>query len=225
MAAGKGARMLPLTETTPKPLLKISGKPILERIIREMPDEVSEVIIVVGYLKEQVIDFIKEAFPDLDVKFVVEEGMRGSAYAVYACKDLMHGRFLVLNADDLYRKEDLQKMVRQDLAMLCMRMPTTEEYSRFNRFLVDKDMNYQGIVSYQHSEWTNMGVYALTTEFFNVPLVRIKSGEFGLPQTVASMATDYGKKVKIVEGTFWVPVGHPPDIQKAEAMLEKAGGQ
>ena len=81
-------------------------------------------------------------------------------------------------------------------------------------------MDYLGIVRYTDSEWTNMGVYALNTEFFNVPLVRIKSGEFGLPQTVGSMATDYCKKVKIVEGKFWVPVGHPPDIQKAEAILE-----
>ena len=57
LAAGRGERMKPLTETVPKPLLEINGKTIIERILQSLPEEIDEVILVVDYLKEKIIDF------------------------------------------------------------------------------------------------------------------------------------------------------------------------
>ena len=55
LAAGEGTRMRPLTTDTPKPLLDISGKKIIERIIESLPDEIDEVVINVDYLKEKLL--------------------------------------------------------------------------------------------------------------------------------------------------------------------------
>ncbi len=54
MAAGKGTRMQPLTFTTPKPLVRINGKPMIESIIDGLHyNRINEIYVVIGYLKEQ----------------------------------------------------------------------------------------------------------------------------------------------------------------------------
>ena len=57
LAAGEGVRMRPLTNNCPKPMIKILGKPILHHIIDALPDEVNEIILVVGYLGDQIENY------------------------------------------------------------------------------------------------------------------------------------------------------------------------
>jgi NDP-sugar pyrophosphorylase family protein len=219
MAAGKGVRMQPLTTDTPKPLLKIGNETILERSINQLPDEIDEIIIVVGYLKEQIKQFVKEKIKNKKILFVDEEKVRGTGYAVTVCKDLVRGRFLVLNGDDLYNKPDLKKMLTYDYSMLCVKVPDTEEYKRFRRIGVDDDLFLTSMNGGVDSQWVITGAYTLTEEFFNVPLVKMTSGEYGLPHTICKMVDDTGVKVKIIEAEFWIPIGYPQDIPYAEELL------
>ena len=61
-AAGEGKRMQPLTLEKPKPLLEVLGKPLIQRTFEAMPDTVDEVVVVVGYKKEQIQDFLGAEF-------------------------------------------------------------------------------------------------------------------------------------------------------------------
>jgi len=54
LAAGKGTRLRPLTEDTPKPLVQVAGQALLDRIFASLPSAVDELIIVTGYLEEQI---------------------------------------------------------------------------------------------------------------------------------------------------------------------------
>ncbi|KKL92710.1 hypothetical protein LCGC14_1881940, partial [marine sediment metagenome] len=54
LAAGKGVRMRSLTERTPKPLLPVLGKSLLHHLVSQFPEELNELIIVVGYLEHKV---------------------------------------------------------------------------------------------------------------------------------------------------------------------------
>jgi NDP-sugar pyrophosphorylase family protein len=66
LAGGKGTRMRPLTLDTPKPLLLVQGRPILEWSLMSLHGIVDHVLIVVKYLKEQIADYMatQTLFPD-----------------------------------------------------------------------------------------------------------------------------------------------------------------
>ena len=58
LAAGKGTRMGDLSLETPKPMLKVLGKTLLEHKLDSLPDVIDEVVITVGYLKDRIVDVL-----------------------------------------------------------------------------------------------------------------------------------------------------------------------
>src|SRR3989344_119365 len=223
MAAGKGLRMRPLTESVPKPLLKLNDKTILDYTISQLPDEINEVIIVVGYLKDLIKEHVNANFPELNVKFVDEDQLLGTGYAVYACKDLIQERFLVLNGDDLYSKADLENLITVKMGLLIKKLQGTKLQARkTGKVLVDNAGNLVDIIETVIEEEEivniNIGAYILDGRFFNYELVQIQNNEYGLPQTIAVMARD-GVEVKILESDFWLPIGYPEDLEKAKLLF------
>ncbi len=69
LAAGRGKRMMPLTTDTPKPLLKVAGKTLLDHTIGLLPTEVTEIVVVVNYLGEQIVEYIKKNYPMVFTRF------------------------------------------------------------------------------------------------------------------------------------------------------------
>src|SRR5207248_6782460 len=103
LAAGLGTRLRPHTLTTPKPLLPIQGRPILDWALGALPAAVDRVVVVVHHLGEQVEAYLRtqEHVPDWEV--VRQEVPRGTGDALRGCRGkLRGGSFLVLNGDDLY---------------------------------------------------------------------------------------------------------------------------
>jgi len=106
LAAGKSTRTYPLTITKPKPLLKVFGKTIIEHTLKQLDDLVDDVIIVIGYLGEQIKKKIGNSFGKLNISYIVQEEQDGTGSALFKCKDKLSGKFLVLNGDDFYSKKD-----------------------------------------------------------------------------------------------------------------------
>ncbi|MBX4187816.1 MAG: nucleotidyltransferase family protein [Candidatus Doudnabacteria bacterium] len=225
MAAGMGVRMLPLTENMPKSLLRVAGIPIIERTLNELPDEIDEVIIIVGYLADQIREHFKDSKKKL--RFVDCEP-KGTAWAVKLCQEIVSGDFLVLNGDDLYSKKDLIKLIQTaSPAMLAIdashKPGFPEEYSRFGRLVIDSESNFRELKTSTQDLFSpfyvNVGAYKLNLAYFDYPLVKIKNGEYGLPHTIFQMLDKH--KIKIVPAEFWAPIGFPEDIERAEELLDE----
>ena len=80
LAAGIASRLRPLTNHTPKCLLEIGAKRILEQAIENLvANGLTDIIVVTGYLENQIRDYVTERFPDLDIQYIHNEG--GQCYS------------------------------------------------------------------------------------------------------------------------------------------------
>src|SRR5579864_5304735 len=102
LAAGLGTRLRPHTLTTPKPLLPVRGRPILDWALGALPKAVDRVVVVVNYLAEQVEDYLRSQTHFADWSTVRQEQPRGTGDALRSCQaQVRSDRLLVLNGDDL----------------------------------------------------------------------------------------------------------------------------
>ncbi|KEH88682.1 MULTISPECIES: CTP--phosphocholine cytidylyltransferase [Clostridium] len=100
LAAGKGTRLRPLTECTPKPLIKVNGKPIIERQIECLIEKgIKEIIIVTGYLAEK-FDYILEKYDYINIKLVYNENYDkfNNIYTMYLVREYLKDTY-VLDGD------------------------------------------------------------------------------------------------------------------------------
>lgn len=219
LAAGLGTRMGELTKSTPKPMLRVLGKPLLEHHLDFLPDEIDEVIFVIGYLGEQIREYFGDEWKGRKIRYVMQETLNGTCGAVASVKNLIRGKFLVTMGDDLYLKEDLQKLLSFDLAIL---VHTTEEPSRFGVIETDESSYFVGIEEKPEKPKSNLvstNAFALDERFFSYEMVPVSKTEFGLPQTLLVMGHDH--PVMALRASAWQPVGKPEDIAKAEAFLSQ----
>ena len=104
MAGGKGTRIQSINKEVPKPMITILNKPILEYEIEVLKNQgIKDIILVVGYLKEVIIDYFKngEKF-GVNISYIEENEPLGTAGALYYLKNELNEDFLLLNGDILF---------------------------------------------------------------------------------------------------------------------------
>ncbi len=221
LAGGKGTRMQPLTFTTPKPLLHVRGRPILEWSLLSLPKTVDHVIVVVNYLREQVADYMAQQRIIRDYTLVDQQpNPLGTGHAVQCCQPFLHSHeFLVINGDDLYDAASLQQLAEQPLAILgAMR----DEVFRFG-VLIKSDGDKLKYISekpsgelYPAPALVNAGAYKMDQRIFDYRLKLSKRDEYEIIDYVQYLADAAG--VNIVQGAFWFPVGRPEDLAQAQSL-------
>ncbi|KKM98282.1 hypothetical protein LCGC14_1159540 [marine sediment metagenome] len=125
LAAGVGSRIRPLTDNCPKSLLKIGDNTILEMMISHIQDcGINEVIFVLGYLQEQIKDYVKIKFPDLNSHFVTNDkyAETNTGFSLMLAKDLINeSAFIKFDADVVFDKKILKNLIECEYAnCLCI---------------------------------------------------------------------------------------------------------
>lgn len=218
ICAGKGTRMRPLTDTVPKPMIPVCGKPILEHIVRALPEVIDELVLVVGYKREQIEAFCGSEFLGKKVVYAVQENFAGGTGDALLCaKDLLHGKFLFMYADDIHGKEALAKVVTEEHALLGMHSNTPE---RFGVLEQNSDGTLKQIVEkpeHPTSNLVNIGGFVVDTSIFSYQVEVSQSGELYVTDMLNAYAKEHA--VRIVEQDVWLPIGYPEHIVEAEAVL------
>ena len=219
LAAGQGTRMGALTRETPKPMLRLLGTPMLEWKLAMLPEAIDEVIVIVGYLGEQIEAYFGNEWRGRKISYVYQKELNGTGGALTLTKDILSGPALVMMGDDLYHPEDLSDLTRETSAVLGLAVDDAEHYGLLE---VDGAGHLAKITERPHGYRTgivNTGAYLLHLHFFDYPLVPISETEYGLPQTLALMGQD--TPVKVLSARAWQPVGKPDDIPLGETFLKQ----
>ena len=115
LAAGVGSRIRPLTDNCPKSLLKIGGKTILEMMLSHIQDcGISDIVFVLGYLQEQIKDYVSTNFPDLNAHFITNEkySETNTGFSLMLAMESIKGsNFVKFDADVVFDKKILKKLI------------------------------------------------------------------------------------------------------------------
>src|SRR5947209_8485616 len=160
LAAGLGTRLRPHTLHTPKPLLPVQGRPILDWALGALPPAVDRVLVVVNYLADQIEEYLRRQQRIGTWQTVLQKQPRGTGDALRACQShLRSERFLVLNGDDLYGARDLAALAGCPAGLLVQ---PVDEPRRFGIAFLRPDGSLERLVEkpdLDGPQLANMGAY------------------------------------------------------------------
>jgi len=125
LAAGVGSRIRPLTDNSPKCLLKIGDSTILEMMISHIQGcGINEIVFVLGYLQEQIKEYVKTNFPDLKAYFITNDNYAetNTGFSLLLTKDVIRDSgFVKFDGDVVFEKEVLRRLIECEHAnCLCI---------------------------------------------------------------------------------------------------------
>ncbi len=205
----------------PKQLLPVLGRPLVEHTLSALPDDVTELVFVVGSPHEQRIrEFFGASYQGRDVTYVRQPEPLGLGHAIQQAAPVVRGRFLTLLPDDIYAAEDLQVMVREpDLAMLAKRV---EHPEHFGVLVCDEQGCLLRAVEKPKefvSDLVSVGSYLLDEEIFDVRVPPSARGEIELPDLAVALSRERGRRLRVLEASFWLPVNDPQQLSAAEQEM------
>jgi bifunctional UDP-N-acetylglucosamine pyrophosphorylase/glucosamine-1-phosphate N-acetyltransferase len=215
LAAGLGTRLRPHTLTTPKPLLPVRERPILDWTLGALPASVDRVLVVVNYLAEQIDAYLALQQHVREWVAVRQEKPRGTGDAVRCCREhLRSDRFLVLNGDDLYGAADLDQLSRCPAGLL---VHPVDEPSLFGIAFLRPDGKLDHLKEkppLKGRQLANIGAYLFPRNVFDIELHESARGEYEITDYVSALAAQ--ESVHVVPASFWLPIGNVEAWEKAQ---------
>ena len=206
--------MLPLTLSAPKPLLRVGGKVVLDYIFDALPEEVNQVIIVVGYLKKKIQQHFGAKYQGRPIRYIVQNVLNGSGPALLCCKDLFSPgeRFLVMYADDMPNRKEIAECLKHKYSWLCV---TTDNSKQSGEAVVSGDGHILEVVEKPEHPVSNVvavGTMVVNSDIFSYTPVQHSNGEYYLTSLMSQFAASH--KIKAVYGRQRPGFLSPDEIEK-----------
>jgi bifunctional UDP-N-acetylglucosamine pyrophosphorylase/glucosamine-1-phosphate N-acetyltransferase len=225
LAAGRGTRLQPHTNTIPKPLLPVQGRPILDWIIGALPP-IDRLVVVVNYLAEQIDDYLQNQTHIRNWVTVRQAVPRGTGDALMSCQGAVSGRerVMVLNGDDLIGRADLAKLAEVPMGILAHAVENPESFGIIFR---NADGTLKEIVEKPKGlaapQLANIGGYMFPGDVFRLTLPLSPRNEYEITDAVSQLAAQ--GQFQVVEANYWLPIGTIEQWQNAQtADLSPARG-
>lgn len=218
LAAGKSTRTHPLTLTRPKPLLPILNKPLLTHTLDQLVElPIDEVIIIVGYMKEKIIELYGKEYKGLKLIFFEQKEQLGTMHALHQVKHMLKDRFLVVNGDDLYHYKDMKACFNYRYALLVKEVRCPERFGIVKlenekiKSIVEKPKEFMGNLA-------SIGLYMLDRKIFDYPMEKGNHPEYFLPITLNYLCREHDV-YPVPCQEYWLPIGYPWDLLNCTEFL------
>ena len=220
MAGGKGIRLRPLTETTPKPLLKIGDKAIIDyNVDRLLHYGVEYIHVNINYLAEQIESHFEKKKDGINIDCVREPEYLGTMGSVKFITSFHHDTVLVMNSD-LFTNIDLEEFyiqhIKQDADMSVASIPYSVSVP-YGIFELD-DINIKGLREKPtYNYYANGGIYLVRRHLFD-----------HIPENTFFDATDFielliAKGYNVINFPllgYWIDIGKPEDFKKVQEFVK-----
>ncbi|WP_103665872.1 nucleotidyltransferase family protein [Gracilimonas amylolytica] len=221
MAGGKGTRLRPLTETTPKPLLNVGGKPILEHNIHRLSlFGMDDFWISVNYLGEQIEEYFGNGNDkNLNIEYVWEEEPLGTVGSVSKINNFIHDYILVTNSDILTNLdyEDFFLRFKEEEADFAV---VTIPYKVDVPYAVLETTNGH-VMSFKekptYTYYSNGGIYLMKREIIDrIP----KNSFYDTTDLMEELIADGKKVLSYPLSGYWLDIGKHEDFEKAQEDIK-----
>ncbi|OJV21653.1 MAG: nucleotidyltransferase [Bacteroidetes bacterium 41-46] len=221
MAGGRGERLRPLTDQTPKPMLPLGLKPILEHNIdRLISFGVETITITVRYLAEQIIDYFGDgSSKGINIDYIKEETPLGTIGALSLIEDIKQESVLVLNSDIFsnINFEDLFLVFENSNADMAV---ASIPYSVDIPYAI-MELEGNTIKSFKekpkNTYYANAGIYLIKKQTVNI----IPRGRFfNATDLMNSIISNNGRLIHSPITGYWIDIGKHDDYNKAKEIIK-----
>ena len=233
LAAGEGTRLRPLTEDTPKGMVEVADRPILEYCFDSLVElGASELIVVVGYRKEDIISHFGDAYVvdgrDVPITYAHQREQKGLAHALITVEEHVDEDFMLMLGDNIFNA-NLRDVVRRqredraDAAFLVEEVPLAEA-SRYGVCATNKYGEIVEVIEKPEDPPTNLvmtGFYTFSPAIFHAcHLVQPSNrGEYEISEAI-DLLIQSGRTIDAIRMDGWrIDVGYPEDRDEAERRL------
>lgn len=220
MAGGKGERLRPLTEKTPKPLLKVGDKCIIDyNIDRLINYGVRHLSVTVNYLKEQLEEHFTEPRGQVQVRTVREPKFLGTIGSIKFVESFYNDTVLLMNSD-LFTNIDYEdfflhfKEHEADMSVAAVPYTVSVPYGIFEL----EGRNIKGVLEKPtYNYYANAGIYLIKRELLDL----IPEGEFFNATDFMDLLMQKGYKViRFPLNGTWIDIGNPQEYKKAQELVK-----
>lgn len=220
MAGGKGERLRPLTEKTPKPLLKVGDKCIIDyNIDRLISYGVRHLSVTVNYLKEQLEMHFANPRGNVQVKIAREPKFLGTIGSIKFVGNFYNDIVLLMNSD-LFTNIDYEDFLlhfkehNADMSIAAVPYTISVPYGIFEL----DGRNVKGVLEKPtYNYYANAGIYLIKRELLDL----IPEGEFFNATDFMDMLINKGYKViRFPLNGTWIDIGNPQEYQKAKELVK-----
>lgn len=220
MAGGKGERLRPLTEKTPKPLLPVGGKAIIDHNIdRLISYGVQHISVTVNYLKEQIEDHFAKPHNGVQVQTVREPKFLGTIGSIKFVKEFYNDTVLVMNSDvftNINLEDFYLHFIEHNAVMSVAAIPYTVSvpYGIFDL----NGRNINGLIEKPtYNYYANAGIYLIKREALDeIP----EDTFFHSTDLIEKLISENKKVIRFPLNGTWIDIGNPQEYQKANELVK-----
>lgn len=220
MAGGKGERLRPLTEKTPKPLLPVGDKAIIDHNVdRLITYGIQHINVTVNYLKEQIEEHYQEPRNGVQVQTVREPQYLGTIGSIRFVKQFYNETILLMNSD-LFTNIDYEDFFlhfqehNAEMSVAAVPYNVSIPYG----ILDLEGRNIHGLLEKpKYNYYANAGIYLIKRR----ALEEIPDGEFfNATDLIEKLISENKKVIRYPLNGTWIDIGNPQEYQKAQDLVK-----